>query len=89
MINIKKEDIEKSNAWPFVEAKKILKEWKKYIEKKGKEPNIAILNQDRAVSKKACWVLIDFKWSMLERKNNMPKVIVIIPDIIKVESNSL
>ena len=36
MINIKKEDIEKSNAWPFVEAKKILKERKKYIEKKGK-----------------------------------------------------
>ena len=28
MINIKKEDIEKSNSWPFVEAKKILKERK-------------------------------------------------------------
>ena len=26
MINIKKEDIEKSNSWPFVEAKKIIKE---------------------------------------------------------------
>ena len=36
MINIKKEDIEKSNSWPFVEAKKILKERKKYIEKKEK-----------------------------------------------------
>ena len=36
MINIKKEDIEKSNSWPFVEAKKILKERKKNIEKKGK-----------------------------------------------------
>ena len=36
MINIKKEDIEKSNSWPFIEAKKILKERKKYIEKKGK-----------------------------------------------------
>ena len=36
MINIKKEDIEKSNSWPFVEAKKILKERKKYIDKKGK-----------------------------------------------------
>ncbi len=36
MMNIKKEDIEKSNSWPFVEAKKILKERKKYIEKKGK-----------------------------------------------------
>ena len=30
MINIKKEDIEKSNSWPFIEAKKILKERKKY-----------------------------------------------------------
>ena len=36
MINIKKEDIEKSNSWPFVEAKKILKERKKNIDKKEK-----------------------------------------------------
>ena len=36
MTNIKKEDIEKSNSWPFVEAKKILKERKKYIEKNVK-----------------------------------------------------
>ena len=36
MINIKKEDIEKSNSWPFVEAKKILKERKEYVDKKGK-----------------------------------------------------
>ena len=36
MINIKKEDIEKSNSWPIVEAKKILKERKKFIDKKGK-----------------------------------------------------
>ena len=49
MINIKKEDIEKSNSWPFVEAKKIFK----------------------------------------ERKNIIPKVIVIIPEVMKVESNSL
>ena len=31
-----KEIIEKTNAWPFVEAKKILNERKKYINKKGK-----------------------------------------------------
>ena len=31
-----KENIEKTNAWPFVEAKKILRERKKNIEKKGK-----------------------------------------------------
>ncbi len=33
---INKEIIEKTNSWPFVEAKKILLERKKYIEKKGK-----------------------------------------------------
>ena len=33
---INKNNIEKTNAWPFVEAKKILRERKKYIEKKGK-----------------------------------------------------
>ena len=33
---IKKINIEKTNAWPFVEAKKILNERKKFIEKKGK-----------------------------------------------------
>ena len=33
---IDKTIIEKTNAWPFVEAKKILKERKKYIEKKNK-----------------------------------------------------
>ena len=33
---IDKANIEKTNAWPFVEAKKILKDRKKYIDKKGK-----------------------------------------------------
>ncbi len=33
---IDKSNIEKTNAWPFVEAKKILRERKNYIEKKGK-----------------------------------------------------
>ena len=33
---IEKLNIDKTNAWPFVEAKKILKERKKFIEKKGK-----------------------------------------------------
>ncbi len=33
---IDKVNIEKTNAWPFVEAKKIIRERKKYIEKKGK-----------------------------------------------------
>ena len=33
---IKKENLEKTNAWPFVEAKKMLRERKLNIEKKGK-----------------------------------------------------
>jgi len=33
---IKKENLDKTNAWPFIEAKKILRERKTLIEKKGK-----------------------------------------------------
>ena len=33
---IKKENLDKSSAWPFVEAKKMLRERKSFIEKKGK-----------------------------------------------------
>ena len=33
---IKKENLDKTSAWPFVEAKKILRERKLFIEKKGK-----------------------------------------------------
>ena len=33
---IDKANIEKTNAWPFIEAKKILHERKKYIDQKGK-----------------------------------------------------
>ena len=33
---IDKANIDKTNAWPFVEAKKIIKDRKKYIDKKGK-----------------------------------------------------
>ena len=33
---IKKENLEKTNSWPFVEAKKMLRERKSIIEKKGK-----------------------------------------------------
>ena len=33
---IEKTDLDKTNSWPFVEAKKILKERKNSIDKKGK-----------------------------------------------------
>ena len=33
---IKKEVLDKTSAWPFVEAKKMMRERKSFIEKKGK-----------------------------------------------------
>ena len=33
---IEKDNLNKTNAWPFVEAKKLLRERKSLIEKKGK-----------------------------------------------------
>ena len=33
---IKKENLDKTNAWPFVEAKKMLRERKSFIEKRVK-----------------------------------------------------
>ena len=33
---IKKENLDKTSAWPFVEAKKMLRERKSFFEKKGK-----------------------------------------------------
>ena len=33
---VKKENLDKTSAWPFVEAKKMLRERKSLIEKKGK-----------------------------------------------------
>ena len=33
---LEKTNIDKTNAWPFIEAKKLLKDKKKSIEKKGK-----------------------------------------------------
>ena len=34
---IKKENLDKTSAWPFVEAKKLLKERKSFIEKKKQD----------------------------------------------------
>jgi len=54
----------------------------------GKEPNIAILNQERAVSKKACCKFNFLSWSKFDKKNKMPNTIEIIDATIKEESNS-
>ena len=54
----------------------------------GREPNIAILNHESEVNKKA-WGKFNFlSWSRFDKKNNIPKTIVIIPELIKEESNS-
>ena len=44
----------------------------------GKDPKIAILNQDKAVNKNACCKFNFLSWSRFERKNNDPKMIVTI-----------
>ena len=44
----------------------------------GKDPKIAILNQDKAVNKNACCKFNFLSWSRFERKNNDPKIIVTI-----------
>ena len=46
--------IQTTSAWPFVEARKLIKERKKIYEKKGKETKIAIPSQDNVVKRKAC-----------------------------------
>jgi hypothetical protein len=44
----------------------------------GKDPKIAMLNQDKAVNKNACCKFNFLLWSRFERKNNDPKIIVTI-----------
>ena len=56
---------------------------------RGSEPKIAILNQDNAVNKKACCKLNFLSWSRLDKKNRVPKIIVIIEAPKKEESISL
>tara|TARA_B100001059_G_C17328660_1_gene330164 strand:+ start:239 stop:481 length:243 start_codon:yes stop_codon:yes gene_type:complete len=54
----------------------------------GKDPKIAILNQESAVSRKACCKVNFLSWSRLDKKNNDPKIIVTIEAPKKDESNS-
>ena len=63
----------------------------KFISEKinGNDPNIAILNHERDVSKKACCKFIFLSWSKFDRKNNVPKIIVTIEALRKDESISL
>ena len=45
---------------------------------KGSEPNIAILNQDNAVKRKACCRFNFLSWSRFDKKNKVPNIIVAI-----------
>ena len=55
---------------------------------KGKEPNIAILNQERAVNKNACCRFNFLSWFKFVKKNKTPNIIEIIEPPIKEESIS-
>ena len=55
---------------------------------KGKDPNIAIVNQESAVSKKACWRFNFLSWFKLDKKNNTPNIIEIIDAPMNEESIS-
>ena len=54
----------------------------------GKDPNIAILNHDSAVRRKACCNVNFLSWSKFDKKNNIPKIIVTIDAPKKEESTS-
>tara|TARA_B100001996_G_C18348586_1_gene473045 strand:+ start:277 stop:549 length:273 start_codon:yes stop_codon:yes gene_type:complete len=54
----------------------------------GRDPNIATLNQEREVSKNACWRFIFLSFSIFDKKNSVPNIIVIIEALTKDESNS-
>ena len=55
---------------------------------KGKEPNIAMLNQERAVNKNACCRFNFLSWFKFAKKNKTPNIIEIIEAPIKEESIS-
>ncbi len=73
---------------PDILSKKAFVNENSMLEKiKGSDPNMAILNQDNAVSKKACWRFSFFSWSRFDKKNKVPKTIVTIDAPKKDESN--
>ena len=64
---------------PDILSKKAIVKENSTLEKiNGKDPKIARLNQDKAVNKNACCKFNFLSWSIFERKNNDPKIIVTI-----------
>ena len=81
--------IEKLNAIAIASIEKFNTLTDANIEKiNGREPNIATDNQDNAVNKNALCKLSFLLFSILDNKNNVPNIIVIIEALIKEESNS-
>ena len=75
---------------PDILSKKAFMNEKSKLEKiKGKDPKIAILNQESAVRRKACCRVNFLSWSRLDKKNSVPKIIVIIEAPKNEESISL
>ena len=62
----------------ILSKKALVKEKFKSEKMKGKEPNIAILNHDKAVSRNACCSVNFLSWSRLDKKNKVPNTIVTI-----------
>ena len=56
---------------------------------KGRDPKIAILNQESAVKRNACCKFNFLSWSKFDKKNKVPKIIVIIDAPKKEVSTSL
>tara|TARA_B100000035_G_C20937008_1_gene525663 strand:+ start:616 stop:954 length:339 start_codon:yes stop_codon:yes gene_type:complete len=54
----------------------LVKEKSKSEKMNGRDPNIAMLNQDRAVRRNACCSVSALLWSKFDKKNNVPKIIV-------------
>tara|TARA_B110000467_G_C17835117_1_gene221953 strand:+ start:195 stop:416 length:222 start_codon:yes stop_codon:yes gene_type:complete len=72
----------------MLSKKALVKEKSKSENTKGKEPNIAMLSHDKAVRRKACCNVNRLSWSKLDKKNNVPKIIVTIEAPKKDESIS-
>ena len=72
----------------ILSKKALVNEKSRFEKKKGKDPKIATLSQDKAVNKKACCKFNLFSWSRFDKKNNVPKIIVTIEAPKKDESIS-
>ena len=75
---------------PDILSKKALVIENSILEKiNGRDPKIAMLNQDKDVNKNACCKFNFLSWSKFDKKNSMPKIVVTRAAPKKEESSSL